>query len=112
MKKVFTGNPLVFWHWDGDCYGQGDWEAQYQECFVDNPKHLLGAGRGSCRTRPTRRRTRIRTPVTTDPPPPDPDDPDPDDENPEEPGPLLESVTTADGGAAGRLFWRELIPDD
>jgi len=44
------------------------------------------------------------------PPPPDPGDPPPPD--PVNPEHILESVTTADGGAAGRLFWRELIPDN
>ena len=26
----------VFWHWGGDCYGEGDWETDYEACVVNH----------------------------------------------------------------------------
>ncbi len=39
VKHVAGGNSAllweatVFWHWDGDCYGQDDWDTDYNDCF-------------------------------------------------------------------------------
>ena len=108
-KKEYDESLLwestVFWHWEGDCYGQGDWAEQWQACIIDRTAICYKSDDKS-----DKKAKKKKKGDKDDPPPPDPEDPPP--EDPVDPEHVLESVTTADGSAAGRLFWRELIPDD
>jgi hypothetical protein len=94
----------IFWHWDGDCYGQGDWQAQYDACLAQTSDSFCWVADDALVDKATK--TKDKETDTT--PEPDPDPEVPPEINPEH---KLEAVTTADSSKHGRLFWRELIPD-
>jgi len=105
-KLSLLWESSVFWHWDGSCYGTAGWQDEWDACIVDQTEICWKADEKA-----EKKAKKKKKGDKEDPPPPDPDDPPPDDP-PVDPEHVLESVTTADGSAAGRLFWRELIPDD
>jgi hypothetical protein len=95
----------VFWHWDGDCYGEDGWEEEWEACFVDLTQVCWEPDEKA--EKKAKKKKKGDKDEKGDPPE-EGDPPEP----PADPEHILESVTTADGSAAGRLFWRELIPDD
>ena len=98
----------VFWHWDGDCYGEASWETEYQSCVVTGgcwSAELSGDGEG--------KKDKKKKKKGEDPPvDPDPAEPAPVPVQEEDPEHNL-SETTILGGESqtGRLFWREIIPE-
>jgi hypothetical protein len=98
----------VFWHWDGDCYGTDAWQEQYDACFV-NETQVCWVPDDEAEDKAKKKKKNKKDKDNKDEPA-DPDDPDPD-EDAVDSEHALESVTTADSGLVGRLFWRELIPD-
>jgi hypothetical protein len=94
----------VFWHWDGSCYGDVEWAEEWQACIIDRTTICWVQDEKA-----EKKAKKKKKGEKEDPPPPEGEDPPPPPVDPEH---VLESVTTADGSAAGRLFWRELVPDD
>jgi hypothetical protein len=91
----------VFWHWDGPCYGTPDWAPLYDSCVV----HDLGG----CTKEP-----KDDDGNGGDPPPPE--DPPPPPLSPPgveaDPGHGVSNTLVGGNADVGRLFWRELIPED
>ena len=96
----------MFWHWDGDCYGEESWEPEYETCVVLGIGNCYadeeaesgggmagGMGMGGMGSTPP--------PEDTSEPPPSTD-----------PGHSVTSTTIGGNNDVGPLFWRELIPED
>ncbi len=90
----------VFWHWDGDCYGEEDWEPEYETCVVlglggcyadEKAESGDGMGMGG---EPSPRDGPPGPPVSLDP------------------GHSVTNTTIGGNNDLGPLFWRELIPED
>ena len=90
----------VFWHWNGPCYGDSDWAPLYDSCVVQ--------GLGGCEK--TAKTDKSDEPVAGDPPPEPPPPPPPGVEA--DPSHGVTTTTIGGNDNTGRLFWRELIPED
>jgi hypothetical protein len=111
-SMVYYGESMfwestVFWHWDGDCYGQGDWQAQYDACLAQTSDSFCWVASDAEQEYAETTKTGDKDKETTTEPAPDAET-DTQEVNPEH---RLEAVTTADSSKEGRLYWRELIPD-
>jgi hypothetical protein len=97
----------VFWHWDGDCYGQGNWQSQYDACLAQTSDSFcwVASDAEQDKAEKTKDGDKDKDKETTTVPDPDVvEDVDPADHR-------LEAIITADSSKQGRLYWRELIPD-
>ena len=93
----------VFWHWDGPDYGEAGHAELFDSCVTQ--------GLGGCTKKPKDDDDEEgggSTPPTVgggDPPPPPP--------VPTDPGHTVTNTTVGGGTEdTGRLFWRELIPEE
>ncbi len=93
----------VFWHWSGECFGEPAWAPLYDSCVVQ--------GLGGCE----KAEREDRPPKTTkdkggkkDPPPPPPAPPP----VATDPGHGVTNTLVGGSNDTGRLFWRELIPEE
>jgi hypothetical protein len=97
----------VFWHWDGDCYGEDSWEPEYETCIVlglgncyDDEEAESGGGMkggmgmGGMGSEPPPSEIPPGPPVSLDP------------------GHSVTNTTIGGNNDLGPLFWRELIPED
>jgi hypothetical protein len=93
----------VFWHWDGPCYGTPDWAPLYDSCVVQG---MGGCTKGS---KEQQEKTKKKKKKKDDDggSPPDVDLPTPSD-----PGHTVTNTTVGGNNDVGRLFWRELIPEE
>jgi len=99
----------IFWHWDGDCYADASWREDYEACWGETVTQICWTPDEEAEAHAEKTKTKDKE----EPPPPDPEEPTPDDPPPPADAVSeLESVTISDGGQAGRLFWRELVPDN
>jgi hypothetical protein len=96
----------MFWHWDGDCYGEESWEPEYETCVVLGIGNCYtdesaesgggmagGMGMGGAGSTP-------------------PEEPPPGPSVSFDPGHSVTSTTIGGNNDLGPLFWRELIPED
>jgi hypothetical protein len=99
----------VFWHWDGDCYGQGDWQAQYDACLAQTEESFCWIASEEFEEKATKTKDGDKDKDKDS-------DADTDPEEEEESEELsaehsLKAIITADSSKEGRLYWRELIAD-
>jgi len=92
----------VFWHWDGPCYGTPDWAPLYDSCIVQGQG---GCTKGSKEQEEKGKKKKKKQ--KDDDSPPDVDLPTPSD-----PGHSVTNTTVGGNNDVGRLFWRELIPEE
>ena len=91
----------VFWHWGGEPYGDALWQPLYDSCVV--------AGLGGCE----------HSSDDDDPPEPEPPPPIPAPGDPPappavavDPGQIATNTAISGDNNLGRLFWRELVPEE
>jgi len=105
----------VFWHWDGDCYGQGDWETDYNACIVDHTVDCIGVTEAQAKKAKKKKKKKKKK---EDPPVDPPEGEDPPSGSPPpggsetDPGHNVSSTTVGGSNDTGRLFWKELIPEE
>jgi len=96
----------VFWHWDGDCYGEESWEPEYETCIV------LGVGNCYADEEATSgggmKGGMGMGGMGSTPPP----EPPPGPSVSIDPGHSVTNTTIGGNNDVGPLFWRELIPED
>ncbi|MFQ5635978.1 MAG: pilus assembly protein, partial [Gammaproteobacteria bacterium] len=106
----------VFWHWKGGCYGTQLWQDNFQACLIDRTAVCWNSDsekEDKAKKKKKKKKKKKDDDEDSDQPvdpgnPPPPGTPP----TPVDPGHDLESVTTADDNFVGRLFWRELVPDN
>ena len=96
----------MFWHWDGDCYGEESWEPEYETCVVLGVGNCYAdesatSGGGMAGGMGMGGMGSTTPPEDTSEPPPSSD-----------PGHSVTSTTIGGNNDVGPLFWRELIPED
>jgi len=104
----------LFWHWDGDCYGDGDWETDYKACLIDRTVDCIGVTDEQAEKAKKKKKKKKKK---EDPPvdPPEGEDPPSDDTPPggeTDPGHNVSNTTVGGSNDTGRLFWKELIPEE
>jgi hypothetical protein len=94
----------VFWHWDGDCYHEEDWEEQWRVCIIEGGCALDNEEK----VEKSKKKKKKKKDDPVDPPA----EGEPLPEGEVDPSHTLTNTTIADDINTGRLFWRELIPED
>jgi hypothetical protein len=100
----------VFWHWDGPCYGEASFAAEYKACVVDKTKTCYKTDTALDEDKEKKGKKK-KTKKGEEPPPPPPPGPGP--VTPPAPIDPLHSVTDttiAGDNKTGRLFWKEMVP--
>ena len=96
----------VFWHWDGPCYGDPGWAPLYDSCITQ--------GLGGCSKSTKEQKDKAKKKKGgggKNPPPPPPDDP-PVPPAPSDPGHSVTNTTVGGNNDTGRMFWKEVIPEE
>lgn len=104
----------VFWHWSGDCYGAGDWEVDYTACIIDGTVDCIGVSAEE-KAKAKKRKKGKKGKGDPDPPvvDPDPEAPPSVGSGTEvDPGHNVSNTTVGGSNDTGRLFWKELIPEE
>ncbi len=91
----------VFWHWSGPCYGDPGWAPLFDSCVVQG---LGGCAKDEVPEEPDPG----DPPAPGDPPPPPPPPPPVE----ADPGHGVTNTTIRGNNDTGRLFWRELLPQE
>jgi hypothetical protein len=99
----------VFWHWKGPCFADPDWTPLYQACIKE--------GGGECLAASEDKKGKGKKKKKKDAPDDDPVPPsgEPSDDPPPvttDPGHNVSNTTISGGNDTGRLFWRELVPEE
>jgi hypothetical protein len=124
-KGLFWESTL-FWHWDGDCYGAGTWLEDYTACYIDNTVDCVGVTDAEAAkaesTKSGKKGKKSGGGKGGDPieeVPVEETDPAPDDTtggeivvDPTDPGHNVSNTTVGGANDVGRLFWKELIPQE
>jgi len=100
----------IFWHWDDGCYHEETWAPTYTECIINQGGGCTEASEDQEDAASKKTKTKDKDKEDSDPVPPGFPEP-----LPEASGDSDHSVTnTTVGGAndVGRLFWKELIPEE
>jgi len=99
----------VFWHWDGPCYHDPDWAALYESCIVNGGGECLASSedaKDKGKKKKKKKAKKGEPPTEEDPPggtlPTAGGDP----------GHSVTTTTIGGGNDTGRLFWKELIPEE
>ena len=102
----------IFWHWDGPCYGESDWQPMWDACFVTGGETCYEADDGDS-DKADKKKSKDKDKDDDDggSDPGDGGDPPPDDGT-GDPGHTVTNTTIGGGSDVGRLFWRELIPQE
>ncbi len=97
----------TFWHWDGPCYGEPEWAPLYQTCIIQGEG---GCIKGSEEQKKKGKKKKKKKKDDDD----DGGSPPPADGPPTstDPGHSVTSTTIAGSNDTGRLFWRELVPEE
>jgi len=91
----------VFWHWDDGCYGEPEWATLYESCIVEGGGECL-SGSDDQKKKGKKKKKGGDDPVDPSFPPPVGEDP----------GHNVTTSTIAGSNDAGRLFWKELVPEE
>jgi hypothetical protein len=92
----------VFWHWDEGCYNTPGYQAVYDACIVDGDGSCFALVADDKKKKGKKKKKKKDPPVV----PVIPGNPGGD------PGHNVTNTTIGGNNDAGRLFWRELIPED
>lgn len=96
----------IFWHWKEGCYHEPEWAPAYTACIVNG---LGGCTEGTSAEEEDKGKKK-KTKKGEDPEPPAPGDPPPDVDS--DPAHSVTTTTVSGAEDVGRLFWKELLPDE
>jgi hypothetical protein len=106
----------VFWHWDYGCYGEDQWEIDYQTCIVDGSVNCFGVSDDEAdKAKKKKKKKKCKTDCDDEPDPDPPSGggtPPSGDGGEVDPGHNVSSTTVGGSNDTGRLFWKELIPEE
>ncbi len=96
----------IFWHWDGPCYGEATYAAEYEACIV---KGTTSCWKGDVadpvkEEEKKKKADKKKKKKDEEPPPPAGQPAPPDIDH------TVTNTTIAGDRSTGRLFWRELVP--
>ena len=91
----------VFWHWDDGCYHEPEWAPIYESCIVQGGGECLSSSEDQ-KKKGKKKKKKGDDPVDPEVPPPVGDDP----------GHSVTTSTIAGSNDTGRLFWKELVPEE
>jgi hypothetical protein len=104
----------VFWHWDGACYGETAWAPLYDSCVVQGLGGCTKASKeqeAKGKKKKKKKKKKKDDDVEIEPLPEPGDPPIPPDEE-TNPGHSVTNTTIGGNNDTGRLFWRELLPEE
>ena len=107
----------LFWHWDaGTCYGSDTWQQTYNDCFLGDQSCVTTNDETKDKAKKTKKGKKKKKskdddpPVEEDPPVDSCSVDCPTDTN--DPGHNVSNTTVGGSNDMGRLFWKELIPEE
>jgi hypothetical protein len=92
----------VFWHWDEGCYHEPEWAPIYESCVVEGGGECLSSSDDQKDKGKKKKKKNDEDLVDPDYTPPIGDDP----------GHNVTTSTIAGSNDTGRLFWKELVPEE
>ncbi len=112
----------VFWHWEGPCYGEAGFDALFQACVIQQTATCTKQSDDKEKDDDKKKKGKKKKKKKKDDDDDDDDDGDGDGDSspgdnspppaPSDPGHSVTNTTVADDNDVGRLFWRELVPDN
>jgi hypothetical protein len=110
-KKGLLWESTVFWHWDpGECYGDDGYQAEFDKCFKGSLDCVAVTDEQKGKAKKTKKKGKSKKgedPVI-DPPADDGTGTVPS----TDPGHNVSNTTVGGSNDMGRLFWKELIPEE
>ena len=113
-KGLFWETTL-FWHWDSDqCYGDDSWQQDYNDCFRGDLSCVAASDDQKGKAKKTKKKDKKKK---EDPPldPPPEEEPGTGGTVPvptSDPGHNVSNTTIGGSNDMGRLFWKELVPEE
>lgn len=104
MKGLFW-ESTVFWHWQGSCYGEANYAAEFKACLVDHTTTCYDSP--SPVTDETIKKGKKKKKKKGDVDPPGGPVPPP---TPIDPQHGVTDTTIGGNNKTGRLFWKEMVP--
>ena len=105
----------LFWHWDGACYGEAEWEPEYKACIRDGGGQCLADVSADQKEKGKKKKKKKKNdpdpPVIVDPPEEEDTGPVSTGET-TDPGHNVTNTTIKGSSDTGRLFWTEFIPQE
>ncbi len=92
----------VFWHWDDGCYGESEWAPIYESCIVEGGGECLSSSDDKKKKGKKKKKKTDEAPV----------DPAVPSSVGNDPGHSVTTSTIAGSNDTGRLFWKELVPQE
>lgn len=99
----------VFWHWTGPCYGTAEWAPIYQSCVIDGGGECLS---GSAEEKDKGKKKKKGKKDEDETPPDSGGDGSPAPGVETDPAHSVTNTTVGGDNDVGRLFWRELVPEE
>jgi len=98
----------VFWHWDGPCYSDPAWSPLYESCIVQGGGECLA--NSDEQKKKGKKKKKKKGDDEEEVPPSTDDSPEPGVEM--DPGQSVTNTTIGGSNETGRLYWKELIPEE
>ena len=96
----------VFWHWDGPCYADPDWQQEYQTCILEGGGQCLASSENKKDKGKKKKKKKDEPDVEPTP------SPGGSTGGSVDPGHNVSNTTISGSDDTGRLFWKELIPEE
>jgi len=112
--KGLLWESTVFWHWDdGACYGEDDWQQKYNDCFKGDLSCVAASDDQKGKAKKTKKKDKKKKEDPPVDPPEEEEDPigDPPGGSGDS-GHNVSNTTVGGSNDMGRLFWKELVPEE
>ncbi len=113
-KGLFWESSL-FWHWDPvECYGDEGWQQAYNDCFLGNLQCVAASADQKGKAKKTKKKTKKKKdePVIDPPEEEVGETADTGTVPSSDSGHNVSNTTVGGSNDMGRLFWKELIPEE
>jgi len=113
-KRGLFWESTMFWHWDpAECYGDDGWQQAYNDCFQGNLSCVAASADQKGKAGKTKKKDKKKKdePVI-DPPEEEVGETGDTGTASSDPGHNVSNTTVGGSNDMGRLFWKELIPEE
>ena len=110
-KKGLFWESTLFWHWDpGQCYGDDTWQQEYDNCFKGDLSCVSASDDQKGKAKKTKKKKNKKK--GDDPVIVPPEDGGTGTVPSSDPGHNVSNTTVGGSNDMGRLFWKELVPEE
>ena len=111
--KGLFWESTMFWHWDpAECYGDDNWQQEYNDCFKGDLSCVAASDDQKGKAKKTKKKNKKKGEDPVIDPPVDDGTGGTGTVPSSDPGHNVSNTTVGGSNDMGRLFWKELIPEE